>query len=106
MLADVRLHLKDMVGSRALAPMVVWAAVSSAITLPFRSFGHDTLREQSPRIRSYGNQSSSHHSQLYSVRRIWQAGIAKCRKFVLELIDKAGHASKLSVHEPHRSSGP
>lgn len=43
-LADVCLHLKDMVGSRAFAPMVVWAAVSSAIALSFRSFGHDALR--------------------------------------------------------------
>ena len=50
MLADVRLHLKDMVGSRGLAPMAVWAAVSSAITLPFGSFGHNALREQLPRV--------------------------------------------------------
>ena len=67
MLANVRLHLKDMVGSRAFAPMVVWTAVSSAITLPFRGFGHDTLKEQWPRIYNYGSQISSRHSQLHRV---------------------------------------
>ncbi len=44
MLADVRLHLKDMVGGRAFAPVAVRAAVSSAIALPSGSFGHDALR--------------------------------------------------------------
>ena len=44
MLADVRLHFEDMVGGRAFAPGLVRAAVSSAIALPFGSFGHDKLK--------------------------------------------------------------
>lgn len=44
MLADVRLHLENVVCGRAFAPVVVRAAVSSAIALPSGSFGHDALR--------------------------------------------------------------
>ena len=97
MLADVRLHLKDMVGGRAFAPVVVRAAMGSAIALPFGHFGHDALRVAiASNVHLEELTDSSHTSQL---RRVRQAGIAKCQKFVLGLIDKAGHASKFSAIE-------
>lgn len=109
MLADVRLHLKDVIGGGFFAPVVVRAAVSSAIALPSGRFGHDALRVTiASNIHLEESNGSSHKSQLllHRVRRSWQTRIAKCQKFVLRLIDKPGHASKFSAIEPHRSSRP
>lgn len=95
MLADVRLHLKDVIGGGFFAPVVVRAAVSSAIALPSGRFGHDALRVTiASNIHLEESNGSSHKSQLllHRVRRSWQTRIAKCQKFVLRLIDKPGHA--------------
>ena len=100
MLPDVRLHLKDRVGGRAFASVVIRAAVGSAIALPSGHFGHDAFRAAiASNVHLEELTDSSHTSPLHRVRRPCQAGIAKCQKFVLGLIDKAVYACKFSAIE-------
>ena len=67
-LADVRLHLKDMVGGRAFAPVVVRAAVSSAIALFSGSFGHDAFRVTiSSNVHLEESNGPGHKFQLHRV---------------------------------------
>ena len=104
MLADVRLHLKDMVGGRAFAPVVVRAAVGSGIALPFGRFGHDALRVAiASNVHLEELTDSSHTSQLHRVR---QAGIANVKSSCSALSIRQGTLANLALLRSIFSSRP